>query len=272
VLSKSSFEAELIAFRDSLKPPQPDEQGRLVGNRNAADLALIERWLARSDREELWAPLRRYIGAPALIRLVLTARRKAQATANQLYGVTWKGPSFDKARRILNASHAGSRATPIPAYILRMLKRELRRLKRDEPALAKALAKALEKPEENAVQIAADLEIIGLRREWGEIYKKLRYPTRATPGLLDHARRLLSLYSSSAALDERPRERENRDSCRQRLFWTDVSEHLKIQSGGKPFDREVAAFTEIAFNLEKGSVDIKHVTEARKRRRRAEQP
>jgi hypothetical protein len=270
MLSKSSFEGELIAFRDSLKPPQPDEQGRLVGNRNSADLALIERWLARSDREELWAPLRRYIGAPALIRLMLTARRKAQATANQLYGVTWKGPSFDKARRILNASHASSRATPIPAYILRMLKRELRRLKRDEPALAKALTKALEKPEENAVQIAADLEIIGLRREWGEIYKKLRVPTRATAGLLDHARDLLSLYSDRA-LDERSRERENRNSCRQRLFWTDVSEHLKIQSG-KPFDREVAAFTEIAFNLEKGSVDIKHVTEARKRRRRAEQP
>ena len=50
MLSKSSIEAELIAFRDSLKPPQPDEQGRLVGNRNSADLALIERWLARSDR------------------------------------------------------------------------------------------------------------------------------------------------------------------------------------------------------------------------------
>ena len=47
MLSRSTLKAELIAFRDSLKPPQPDDKGRLVGNRNSADLQLLDRWIAR---------------------------------------------------------------------------------------------------------------------------------------------------------------------------------------------------------------------------------
>ena len=207
-----------------------------------ADRKLIDRWLVRSDREEMWTTLRRSISAPALIRLELTARRKAEATARQLYGFKQKGPSSDEIRRLREKWRADWR--PPPSDFI------------GPPAPV------------NLVQIAGDTEIIGLRREWQKVWEELRHPSPATPELLDRAQNLLLWYSD--ALDERPRKREDYDTCRRRVFWISVSEHLKIQSGGKPFDREVAALTEIAFNLEKGSVNIKDITEAR-RRWRAEQ-
>jgi hypothetical protein len=92
VLSRSSLKTKLIAFRDSLRPPReefgpwlvrvdcvtaPDEKGRLVGNRNSADLQLLDRWLARCERENLDEKLKNLREAPELIRLVLTARWKA---------------------------------------------------------------------------------------------------------------------------------------------------------------------------------------------------
>jgi hypothetical protein len=108
VLSRSSLKTKLIAFRDSLRPPReefgpwlvgvdcvtaPDEKGRLVGNRNSADLQLLDRWLARCERENLDEKLKNLREAPELIRLVLTARWKAGATVTQIYGVKWKTPS-----------------------------------------------------------------------------------------------------------------------------------------------------------------------------------
>jgi hypothetical protein len=105
VLSRSSLKAKLITFRDGLRPPReefgpwlvgvdcvaaPDEKGRLVGNRNSADLQLLDRWLARCERENLDEKLKNLREVPELIRLVLAARRKAGATVNQIYGVKWK--------------------------------------------------------------------------------------------------------------------------------------------------------------------------------------
>ena len=89
MLSRSSFKTELVAFRDGLKPPQPDDQRRLVGNRNTSDLQIIERWINRPDREAIWKTIRRaapHLQAAQFIKEVLRARRNAQSHVNQMYG------------------------------------------------------------------------------------------------------------------------------------------------------------------------------------------
>ena len=89
MLSRSSFKVELIAFRDSLKPPQPDDQGRFVGNRNSADLQAIERWINHPDGEAIWKTIRRaapHLQAAQFVKEVLRTRRKAQSHVNEMYG------------------------------------------------------------------------------------------------------------------------------------------------------------------------------------------
>jgi hypothetical protein len=94
MLSRSTLKTELVAFRDGLKPAQPDDQGRLIGNRNTADVQLLNRWIARCDREDLdeqlWKAFRDAMAAPELIRLELQGRRKIQAAVNQIYGTKWE--------------------------------------------------------------------------------------------------------------------------------------------------------------------------------------
>ena len=97
MLSRSSFEAELIAFRDSRKRPRFNEKGKLVepGNRSTADLQVIERWINHPDRETIWKTIRR--AAPELrpaelIKEVFRARREAVSHVNRRYGAaTIKG-------------------------------------------------------------------------------------------------------------------------------------------------------------------------------------
>jgi hypothetical protein len=89
--SRSSFEAELIAFRNSLRPVRFNKKGELVepGNRNTADLQVIERWINRPDREAIWKTIRRAapdLHAAEFIKEVLRARRKAQSHINRMYG------------------------------------------------------------------------------------------------------------------------------------------------------------------------------------------
>jgi hypothetical protein len=100
MLSRSTLEAELIAFRNSLKPPQPDKRGRLIGNRNSADQNLLNRWIAKAD-QNLWQTFFANVGAvPAtdIIQLVLKARRSAQASVNREYGAHWIDSSGEKHR------------------------------------------------------------------------------------------------------------------------------------------------------------------------------
>jgi hypothetical protein len=93
MLSRSSFKAELIEFRNSRKPARFNKKGKLVepGNRNTADLQIIERWINHPDREAIWKAISH--AAPnlqpaQLIKEVLRARRKAQSHVNQMYGAT----------------------------------------------------------------------------------------------------------------------------------------------------------------------------------------
>jgi hypothetical protein len=87
MLSRSSFEAELIAFRDSRKRPRFNEKGKLVepGNRSTADLQVIERWINHPNREAIWKTIRRAapdLQATGFIKEVLRARRTAVGTVN----------------------------------------------------------------------------------------------------------------------------------------------------------------------------------------------
>src|SRR5690242_17250909 len=102
--SHLSFEAELIAFRNSLKPARfkkdklvklgaaaPMQLLDLVkpGNRNTADLQIIERWINHPNREAIWKIIRRWapdLQAAEFIKEVLRARRKAQSHINRIYG------------------------------------------------------------------------------------------------------------------------------------------------------------------------------------------
>jgi hypothetical protein len=103
MLSRTSFKADLAAYRASMKPPQkPGDRGPLGrGNLNTADAQLIERWIADGRAEKIWSALkrRRADAEPAsFIRAVLAARRSAEATINRVYGKTWRGrklPGFN---------------------------------------------------------------------------------------------------------------------------------------------------------------------------------
>jgi hypothetical protein len=90
MLSRSSFKADLAAYRASMKPLQkPGARGPLgIGNLNTTDAQLIERWIDDGRAEEIWSALKkRNPGAEAtsFIRSVLAARRSAQATVNRFY-------------------------------------------------------------------------------------------------------------------------------------------------------------------------------------------
>jgi len=92
MLSRSSFKAELDAYRASMKPYKPGIAGPF---RNAADLQVIERWINHPDREIIWKTIRR--AAPELrpgelIKEVFRARREAVSHVNRRYGAaTIKG-------------------------------------------------------------------------------------------------------------------------------------------------------------------------------------
>jgi hypothetical protein len=230
MLSRSTLKAELVAFRDSLTPPRPDDRGRLVGNRNSADLKLLDRWIERCDREDLderlWKSFRDAMTAPEIIRLELQGRRKVQAAINQIYGGKWKGPSFDEARRILEA-----------------------------------------KGRTGFVQIAGDTEIAGLSSEWRELKDKLT--NNLSLANLDILERAYNMHATYAHLmgdfNEEPRQRDRGGTRLQRLFWDFAGSHLYLRLGGW-FDREVAILTEIAFDLSDGSVSSEHVADARRQR------
>ncbi len=80
MLSRASFKSELATFRAGLcRPRQPGG----IGNRNSADLELLDRWTGDDRAEEIWRALkkRRPNAEPAsFIRTVLAARRSAVAT------------------------------------------------------------------------------------------------------------------------------------------------------------------------------------------------
>ena len=80
MLSRASFKGELSAFRAGLyRPRKPGA----VGNRNSADLELLDRCLADDRAEEIWRALikRRPDAEPSsFIKTVLAARRSAAAT------------------------------------------------------------------------------------------------------------------------------------------------------------------------------------------------
>lgn len=115
MLSRSSFKTELVAYRTSLKPPKvPGDPGPLgVGNRNSADLELLDRWIADERAEELWKKIKRPpvsdLSAQELIRTVLRARRSAQASVNCTYEAKsrgrvsrgWAGSLSDLKNRII---------------------------------------------------------------------------------------------------------------------------------------------------------------------------
>jgi hypothetical protein len=95
MLSRSSFKAELIAYRASLKPPQkPGDPGPLgLGNRNSADLKLIDRWIGDERADEIWRKLKKgnaNIDARVFIKTIFAARRSAQASLNRTYGADWQ--------------------------------------------------------------------------------------------------------------------------------------------------------------------------------------
>jgi hypothetical protein len=235
MLSQSTLKAELVAFRDSLKPPQPDEQGRLVGNRNSADLQLLDRWIARCNRENLddaerlWKTLRDLMTAPKLIRLALQGRHKALTTVTQIYGKKYKGPSSDEVRRIREKRRAEGQKGP--------------------------------------VQVASDFEIIGLDKKWRELQLKKKLTDNLSLENLDMLERAVSLHATYSNLVgkfyEEPRQRDDGGTRLKRLFWDFVGSYLQIRVG-KRFDNDVAILTEIAFDLAPGSVNPRHITDARR--------
>jgi hypothetical protein len=242
MLSRSTLKSELEKYRASLKPARPDDQGRLIGNRNSADLQLLDRWIKRCDREnldeKLWKSLRDLITAPELIRLILEGRRKAQATVNQIYGGKWKGPSANEVRRIREKRQGeerkrvdfGPRVPPL-------------------------------------VQIATDTEIAGLNKEWRELKKELTGNlSLANLDTLERAHYLHATYSDLVSqFNEEPRQRDDGGTRLKRLFWDFVGSYLQIRFG-KWFDNEIAILTEIAFDLPDGSVSPQHINHARRQR------
>jgi hypothetical protein len=233
MLSRSTLKAELVAFRDSLTPPRPDDRGRLVGNRNSADVQLLDRWIQRCDREDLderlWKAFRDAMAAPELIRLELLARRKVKAAVNQIYGTKWQAPSSDEVRRLREKLKAEGRNGP--------------------------------------VQISGGGEIVGLNKEWRELKDKLTDNLSLVN--LDILERAYNMHATYMHLigdfDKEPRQRDRGGTRLQRLFWDFVGNHLYLRLGGW-FDREVAILTEIAFDLSDGSVSSEHIADARRQR------
>jgi hypothetical protein len=101
----ASFKDALAAVRASRKPPvKPGSRGPLgLGNRNSADMQLLDRWFSdwqqwRRDTESgvwpwetTWIAIKRKTPnlAPAsFIRVVLDARRSAEASVNRKFGVS----------------------------------------------------------------------------------------------------------------------------------------------------------------------------------------
>jgi hypothetical protein len=210
-----------------IKKDEPIEPGPI---RNTADVQLLDRWIQRCDREDLderlWKAFRDAMAAPELIRLGLQARRKVGAAINQIYGGKWKGPSVDEARRLLEAQGRTG-----------------------------------------FVQIADDTEIAGLSKEWRELKDKLT--NNLSLANLDILERAYDMHDTYADLmgdfNEDPRQRDAGGTRRNRLFWDFVGGYLQLRLGGW-FDNEVAILTEIAFGLDDGSVDPRHINHARRQR------
>ncbi len=80
MLSRDSFRSELGTFRAGLhRPRQPGG----IGNRNSADLELLDRWTGDDRAEEIWRALKKRrpdAEAASFITTVLAARRSAVAT------------------------------------------------------------------------------------------------------------------------------------------------------------------------------------------------
>jgi hypothetical protein len=235
MLSRSLLKAELVVFRDGLKPPRPDNQGRLVGNRNSADVQLLDRWIARCDREDLderlWKPFRDAMPAPEVIRLELQGRRKVQAAVNQIYGAKWKAPSSDEIRRIREKLEAEGRT--------------------------------------GLVQISGGGELIGLDEEWRALELKKRLTENLSLANFELLERAYDMHATYSHLMGdfiwEPRQRDRDGTRLQRMFWDFVGGYLYLRLDAW-FDNQVAILTEIAFGLDDGSVDPRHILHSRRQR------
>jgi hypothetical protein len=235
MLSRSTLKAELVAFRDSLKPAQPDDQGRLVGNRNSADVQLLDRWIARCDREDLDDRLcktfRDAMTVPELARLELQARRKVGAAINQIYGTKWEAPSSDEIRRLREKLEAEGRT--------------------------------------GLVQISGGGKLVGLDEEWRALELKENLTDNLRLANFELLERAYDMHATYAHLMGdfiwEPRQRDEGGTRRQRLFWDFVGGYLYLRLD-RWFDREVAILTEIAFDLPDGSVIVEYIADARRQR------
>jgi hypothetical protein len=95
-----TFKSELVAFRASLHPPIElgSDGPRGLGNRNSADMALLDRWLDDEWSEESWNKVKRLapnLASAEFIQAVLTARRAAVASVNRMIGVPGGAQGFN---------------------------------------------------------------------------------------------------------------------------------------------------------------------------------
>ena len=112
MLSRSSFKAELIAYRSNLKPPRKSgDDGPLgVGNRNSADLKLLDNWIEDPRADDIWCELKKRkpdFDPAAFIKTVLRARRSAQASVNRVDGAEiGRGQRYPKRFAGINEASA----------------------------------------------------------------------------------------------------------------------------------------------------------------------
>jgi hypothetical protein len=218
MLARSSFKAELVAYRESLKPPKvPGSDGvDGVGNRNRADLELLNRLIADERVEELWKKIKSTSGLPAqeLIRTVLRARCSAQASVNRIYGQ--------------KLSHWSSAFIPSWSDALNDLReRTMAELSRP-PSVVSALDVA---------------ETFDRAANEARLLHKLFFNFSDHLGLPDQSKFSLS--------------RKDQGGTRVRKLFMQIMTEFLTTKAGRPFDHEVGVLTEIAFlgrNLDKEDV------------------
>ena len=117
------------------------------------------------------------------------------------------------------------------------------------------------------LQIAGGGVIVGLSKEWRDIKKKLTDNlSLANLDILERGHDMHVTYSHVMGdFNEEPRQRDEGGTRLKRLFWDFMGSYLYIRFG-KWFDNEVAILTEIAFGLDDGSVDPRHINYARRQR------
>jgi hypothetical protein len=207
VLSPSSFKSELLQYR----------------TRASADREVIARWCQDARAENLWKSLQKATGgalkAADFIKIVLEARRSAQASVNRVYGAEIKGvprvPGFNEAS----------------AYALQALKEELKLV---PDALPSTLLEAAD-----FLEGGADF-----------FEEKAQYFRNLHKSYLRH--------SDHLGLPDGPKfklSRKDQSGSRVRKLFTQItSEWLSTRCGGR-MDDAVATLTEIAFPGKQISAD-----------------